>query len=160
MQKMCLAIGLHIVCFQIFVCSLEFVQDFSTLVAVSLFVISCSQCATTVSFNVPYAYCTQVIFIESLELEGTLKGHLVQLLSSKRGHPQLCQVLGSPPGFLQPLASGLCQLHGAAGSLAGILFLSGIGCLFFLIFRTWYFRRRAVEKPFFKGQNMSAGAEG
>ena len=32
-------------------------------------------------------------FTESLELEGTLKGHLVQLPCNEQGHPQLDQVL-------------------------------------------------------------------
>jgi len=34
--------------------------------------------------------------IESFELEGTLKGHLVQLFHSERRHPQLHQVLRVP----------------------------------------------------------------
>lgn len=34
---------------------------------------------------------------ESFELEGTFKGHLVQLRCSEQGHAQLNQVAQSPP---------------------------------------------------------------
>ena len=45
-----------------------------------------------------------------LELEGTLKGHVVQLLCSEQGHPQLHQVLRAPQPDL-----GCLQEHSAIG---------------------------------------------
>jgi len=42
--------------------------------------------------------------IESLELEGTIKGHLVQLPCNEQGHPQLDQVA---QGLIQPCLESL-----------------------------------------------------
>ena len=55
-----------------------------------------------------------LLIIEPLELEGTFKGHLVQLLCNKQGHPQLHQV-----------AQGLIQPHLESLQGQGINHISG-----------------------------------
>jgi len=45
-----------------------------------------------------------ITIIESLELEGTFKGHLAQLLCIKQGHPQLDQFA---QGLIQPCLESL-----------------------------------------------------
>ena len=42
--------------------------------------------------------------IELFELEGTFKGHLVQLLCNEQGHPQLNQAAQSPSSLTSDVA--------------------------------------------------------
>ena len=52
-----------------------------------------------------YKTVLQFLVIESFRLEGTLKGHLVQLSCNEQGHPQLHQVLRA----LSSLTSGVSR---------------------------------------------------
>jgi len=91
------------------------------------------------------------IVIESFELEGTLKGHLVQLPYSEQGHPQLNQVFRAPSSLILNVSLGiLCQCFTAL--IVTFFHISNLNLSLFFIwnhFPLYYHNRpRSVFSPF------------